>query len=137
MIAFLGTGLLGAGFVQALLRRGETVHVWNRSFAKADALTGAGARAFAEPAEAVRGAERVHLTLSDDAAVDEVLERARPGFGAEVLLVDHTTTAPTRVVRAACFFGHVLRFSLAAYSRPGMNARPSCESRPDSSWVRW
>ncbi|MCY1054018.1 NAD(P)-dependent oxidoreductase [Nannocystis sp. SCPEA4] len=95
MIAFLGTGLLGAGFVQALLRRGETVHVWNRSFAKAEALTGAGARAFADPAEAVRGAERVHLTLSDDAAVDEVLERARPGFGAEVLLVDHTTTAPT------------------------------------------
>ncbi|MFZ6178144.1 NAD(P)-dependent oxidoreductase [Nannocystis pusilla] len=95
MIAFLGTGLLGAGFVRALLRRGETVHVWNRSPAKAEALTADGARAFADPAEAARGAERVHLVLSDDAAVDEVLERVRPALAPEVILVDHTTTSPT------------------------------------------
>src|SRR5262245_41698332 len=94
MIAFLGTGLLGTGFVRAALRRGEKVHVWNRTPEKARALEPDGAVAFADPAEAVRGAARVHLVLSDDASVDEVLERARPGLGAGVTVVDHTTTSP-------------------------------------------
>ncbi|HEY8207201.1 MAG TPA: NAD(P)-dependent oxidoreductase [Myxococcaceae bacterium] len=93
MIAFLGTGLLGSGFVRALRGRGEAVNVWNRSAEKARALEAIGARAFDDPAEAVRGASRVHLALSDDAAVDEVLERARPGLAPGAILVDHTTTS--------------------------------------------
>jgi 3-hydroxyisobutyrate dehydrogenase len=95
MIAFFGMGLLGSGFVRALRQRGEDVHVWNRSPAKAKALEAYGARAFESPADAVRGAARVHLTLSDDAAVDETLERARPGFDPSLRVVDHTTTTKT------------------------------------------
>jgi 3-hydroxyisobutyrate dehydrogenase len=95
MIAYFGTGLLGAGFVRALRKRGEDVRVWNRTASKAKALEADGAKAFDDPAEAARGAARVHLTLSDDAAVDETLERARPGFAKDVVLVDHTTTSPT------------------------------------------
>ena len=95
MITFFGTGLLGSGFVRALRRRGEEVQVWNRTPAKARALEADGARAFEDAAEAARGAARIHLSLSDDAAVDDVLERARPGFGPGVILVDHTTTSPT------------------------------------------
>jgi 3-hydroxyisobutyrate dehydrogenase len=93
MIAFFGMGLLGSNFVRALRRRGEDVHVWNRSPDKATALEAEGARAFAEPAEAARGAARVHLTLPDDAIVDDVLERARPGLAADVVLIDHSTTS--------------------------------------------
>lgn len=94
MIAFLGTGMLGSGFVRAFRRRGEEVHVWNRSPDKARALDDAGAEAFDKPADAVRGAERIHITLSDDAAVDAVLEQARSGIGEDAIIVDHTTTAP-------------------------------------------
>src|SRR5580692_1235172 len=94
MIAFFGTGMLGSGFVRALRRRGEEVHVWNRTVEKARTLEADGARAFEDPAAAARGASRVHLTLSDDTAVDDVLERARTGFGKDVVLVDHTTTSP-------------------------------------------
>ncbi|HEY1957094.1 MAG TPA: NAD(P)-binding domain-containing protein [Polyangiaceae bacterium] len=94
-IAFFGMGLLGANFVRAMRRRGEAVHVWNRSKEKARALEADGAKAFDDAADAVRGASRVHLTLSDDAAVDAVLEAARPGFEKNVVLVDHTTTSPT------------------------------------------
>jgi 3-hydroxyisobutyrate dehydrogenase len=101
VIAWFGTGLLGSSFVRALLRRGEDVRVWNRTPAKARALEAEGARAADDPAEAARGARRVHLTLSDDAAVDEVLERARPGFASDVVLVDHTTTSPTGVAERA------------------------------------
>jgi 3-hydroxyisobutyrate dehydrogenase len=93
MIAFFGMGLLGSNFVRALRRRGEDVHVWNRTAEKAAALESIGARAFSDPADAARGATRIHLTLSDDAAVDDVLERARPGFATGVVLVDHTTTS--------------------------------------------
>ena len=93
MIAFFGMGLLGSNFVRALRSRGEDVQVWNRSPDKATALEAAGARAFAEPADAARGAVRVHVTLPDDAIVDEVLERARPGIAANAVIVDHSTTS--------------------------------------------
>jgi 3-hydroxyisobutyrate dehydrogenase len=86
-------GMLGSGFTRALRRRGEDVHVWNRTLAKAQALEADGARAFPLPADAARGAERIHLSLSDDAAVDDVLERAREGFAPGVVIVDHTTTS--------------------------------------------
>ncbi len=91
MIAFFGTGLLGSGFVRALRRRGEVVHVWNRTVDKARPLGEVGARVFDDPVEAARGAERVHLSLSDDAAVDSMLERAKPTG----VIVDHTTTSAT------------------------------------------
>ena len=92
MIAFFGMGLLGTNFVRALRGRGEDVQVWNRSPDKATALEADGARAFADPADAARGATRVHVTLPDDAVVDEVLERARPGFGPTTVIIDHSTT---------------------------------------------
>jgi 3-hydroxyisobutyrate dehydrogenase-like beta-hydroxyacid dehydrogenase len=93
-IAFLGTGLLGAAFVEAALARGETVTVWNRTPAKARALEALGARAAATPAEAVVGAERVHLVLRDDAVVEEVIDAFRPGLGPDAVIIDHTTTLP-------------------------------------------
>jgi 3-hydroxyisobutyrate dehydrogenase len=94
VIAFLGIGLLGSNFVRALRRRGEDVQVWNRTPARARALGADGALAFDDPAAAVRGAARVHVTLSDDAAVDDVLERVRPGLAPGAVVVDHTTTSP-------------------------------------------
>lgn len=101
MIAFFGMGMLGSGFVRALRRRGEEVQVWNRTHAKAVALEADGARAFASPADAARGATRIHLSLSDDAAVDDVLERARPGFAPGVVIVDHTTTSASGTAERA------------------------------------
>ena len=94
MIAFLGSGLLGSNFVRAMLSRGEQVHVWNRSASKAKALEQYGAIAFDSVEDAVRGADRIHVTLSDDAAVDDVLEHARTGIRDGVAIVDHTTTSP-------------------------------------------
>ncbi|HZO92152.1 MAG TPA: NAD(P)-dependent oxidoreductase [Candidatus Baltobacteraceae bacterium] len=98
MIAYLGTGLLGAGFVRKLLERGEDVHVWNRTPEKARALEADGAKAFDNAADAVRGANRIHLTLSDDAAVDAVLEPLAGVVLPTALIIDHTTTAPTPTV---------------------------------------
>jgi 3-hydroxyisobutyrate dehydrogenase len=101
MIAFFGTGMLGSGFTRAWRKRGEQVAVWNRTHDKAVALEAFGAKAFEDPAEAARGASRVHLSLSDDAAVDETLERALPGLSPDVVIVDHTTTTATGTVARA------------------------------------
>jgi len=95
MIAFLGMGLLGSNFVRALRQRGESVQVWSRNAKRARALAETGAVVCDSPEAAAHGARRIHLALSDDAAVDEVLERTRPGFEKDVVVVDHTTTSPT------------------------------------------
>lgn len=113
MIAFYGMGLLGSNFVRALRKRApsEQVRVWNRTHAKAAALEAVGAVACSDPAEAAKGATRIHLTLSDDAAVDDVLERARPGLSPDVLIVDHTTTSTHgTVARVARWKERGLRF---------------------------
>ena len=92
-IAFLGTGLMGSGFVRRLRATGHEVNVWNRSAAKARVLEADGAHAFDDPAVALAGAERIHLSLSDDASVDAVLEPLAAAIPAATWIVDHTTTA--------------------------------------------
>lgn len=124
MIAYFGTGLLGSGFVQKLLERGETVHVWNRSPEKAKELEKHGAKAFADPAEAVKGASQLHLTLSDDAAVDSVLEPLAGIIDRETIVVDHTTTAPTPTgERARRWIGRGYTFVHAPVFMGPKNAR--------------
>lgn len=93
MKAFLGTGLLGSGFIKAMLKRGEQVQVWNRTFSKAKALESDGAKAFDNVADAVKGAEVIHLALKEDQSVNEVLEKAKRGFNPGVMIIDHTTTS--------------------------------------------
>jgi len=94
-IAFFGTGLMGSGFVRRLRATGHEVNVWNRSGAKARALEADGARAFDDPAAALAGVERIHLSLSDDASVDAVLEPIAAVIPKATWIVDHTTTAVT------------------------------------------
>lgn len=123
MITFLGTGLLGGNFVRALRRRGEAVQVWNRTAGKAAALAEVGAVPCADPAAAVRGAARVHLALSDDAAVDAVLEAARPGLAPGVALVDHSTTSATgTAARAARWAARGVTFQHAPVFMGPVNA---------------
>ncbi|MEP7380917.1 MAG: NAD(P)-dependent oxidoreductase [Gemmatimonadota bacterium] len=101
-VTFLGTGLLGTGFVEGMLERGtNSVRVWNRTRAKAEPLAAKGATVLDTPAEAVRGAARVHLILLDDATVDATIDALRPGLGSGVVLVDHTTNLPALVAARA------------------------------------
>jgi len=93
-IAFLGTGLLGAAFAEAAAQRGDTVTAWNRSPDKVRQLAQFGVKPATSPADAVRGASRVHLVLKDDAVVEEVIAAARPALAPDAVLIDHTTTLP-------------------------------------------
>jgi 3-hydroxyisobutyrate dehydrogenase len=94
-VAFIGTGLLGSGMVEGMLRRGDQVVVWNRTESKARALEKIGARVAEAPADAVASAERIHMTLPDDAIVDEIVTAFTPRLRKGAIIVDHSTTAPT------------------------------------------
>jgi 3-hydroxyisobutyrate dehydrogenase len=103
-VAFIGTGLLGSAMVEGMLKRGDSVTVWNRTESKARALEAAGAKVAASAADAVAGAERVHLTLPDDEVVNAIGESLAPSLRPDATVVDHSTTSPrstkTRIARA-------------------------------------
>lgn len=94
-VAFLGTGLLGSGMVEAMLARGDRVTVWNRTASKAHALERFGAIVAATPEEAVAAADHVHMALPDDAVVDEMLTRCAPHLRKHAAVLDHSTTSPS------------------------------------------
>lgn len=96
-IALLGTGLLGHAFAENLLDKGHTVRVWNRTRDKLTGLVARGALAAETPADCVRGVDRVHLVLSEDSAVDDVIAQLRDGLAADVPVIDHSTNLPSKV----------------------------------------
>jgi 3-hydroxyisobutyrate dehydrogenase-like beta-hydroxyacid dehydrogenase len=94
-LAFIGLGGMGAGMALCLRRAGFPLVVHNRTAAKAVPLAEAGARVAASAAEAAGGARIVVLSLSDEAAVEQVLfgelsGRLLPG----ALVVDTSTVSP-------------------------------------------
>jgi len=102
--AFLGMGLLGSNFVKAMLKKGDTVQVWNRTTSKAKALEQYGAKAFDNVYEAIQGANVVHVTLKDDASVDEVLATAAKGLQHEATIIDHTTTSVKGAIQRTAYW---------------------------------
>lgn len=82
-IAVLGAGLMGAPMAHNLAAAGMNVRVWNRTEAKAEALssTHAGLTAVATPAEAASGADVVLTMLFDAEAVHSAM--AGPDGGLE------------------------------------------------------
>ena len=96
-VAVLGMGLLGRGFAENLLTKGNTVQVWNRTASRSQPLVEKGAIAGATPTEAVRGASRVHLVLAEDTAVDAVIADLRAGLAQDAYVIDHSTNLPAGV----------------------------------------
>jgi len=84
--------------IEGMRKRGEHVRIWNRTAEKARALGHAlgqeGVEVCTDAADAVRGAARVHIAVSDDAAVDTVLEGLTGKLEAKTPVIDHSTTSP-------------------------------------------
>jgi 3-hydroxyisobutyrate dehydrogenase len=71
-IAFIGTGIMGAGMAHNLLEAGHSLTVWNRTAAKAQPLVEAGARWANSPAEAAAEVDVIISIVGDDEASREV-----------------------------------------------------------------
>ena len=89
-VAFLGLGQMGSRMASRLVTAGHDVTVWNRTRAKAEAVTGA--RVADTPAAAAAGADVVVTMLADPAAVQAVVAAMdlRPG----TVLVEMSTIGP-------------------------------------------
>jgi 3-hydroxyisobutyrate dehydrogenase-like beta-hydroxyacid dehydrogenase len=72
-IAFLGLGVMGSGMAGTLLKAGYELTVWSRNPAHAEPLVVRGAKQAGDIAAAAREAEVIIYSLSDDAAVEQIV----------------------------------------------------------------
>jgi len=101
-IGFLGLGTMGAPLANNLRRSGHAVTIWNRNALRMEALAKKGARRAATPRECATGRDLVFTCLSDENAVEAVLEGADgvlAGLAKGDVLID-TSTAGTRSARS-------------------------------------
>ncbi|WP_267422272.1 MULTISPECIES: NAD(P)-dependent oxidoreductase [unclassified Curtobacterium] len=107
----LGTGAMGAGVAQSLLREGHDVTVWNRSRERAEPLAEHGATVADDAGSAVAQAEVVLLTLFDADAVVDVLEQAAGDAPTDAVWVQASTVGvegSDTVVQIAAKYGITL-----------------------------
>src|SRR4051812_47450259 len=95
-IGWIGTGLMGSRMAANLLKAGHAVTVWNRTRAKVEPLLAQGAAWAGSPAALAGAADVLMTSLTDAAAVGDVLLRQgaaaalRPGS----LMIDLSSIAP-------------------------------------------
>lgn len=99
-VGIIGTGIMGGGMAEQLLRKGYPVVVWNRNAAKTQPLIALGATKAASPAELAAQSDAIIVVVRDDAAVREVvlgsagaLAKARPG----TTFINSSTVTPRLV----------------------------------------
>ncbi len=103
-IAFIGTGVMGRSMAGHLQKAGHSLHVYNRTKEKAQALIDAGARWHDSAGSAAAEADFVITIVGFPADVEQtylapdgVIARAKPG----AVLIDMTTSSPLLAVRIA------------------------------------
>jgi len=101
-IGFIGLGTMGSGMASNLLKAGHKLTVWNRSVEKCEPFARKGARVADTPADAVRDAELVMYSLSNDQAVEEVVFGEKgilSGIKAGQIAIDMSTVLPATSLR--------------------------------------
>ncbi|MYS78853.1 NAD(P)-dependent oxidoreductase [Embleya scabrispora] len=102
-VAVLGTGIIGAAIARNLSRNDFAVRAWNRTPAKAAALTADGATAVDTPADAVSGADIVVTVLNDGPRVLDAMRAAVPGLRAGTVWVQISTVGVDALDELAVF----------------------------------
>ena len=103
-VAILGLGTMGAGMAANLLKAGFSVRVYNRTAAKARALTATGAHFASTPPEASHGASVIISMLADDAASREVWLGENGALAAATsgaTLIESSTVSPAWIAELA------------------------------------
>ena len=95
-IAVLGTGAMGAGMAQSLLRDGFDVTVWNRTPERAEPLTDDGAVVALDPVAAVADADVVMAMLFDTESTVSVMETVLPNLRDGAAVSYTHLTLPTK-----------------------------------------
>lgn len=96
-IGFIGLGIMGRGMAHNLLEAGYDLTVWNRTAARMDEFTRAGAHAAASPADVAARCDIILICVSDTPDVVAVVNGEHgvlAGLSAGKLVVDHSTISP-------------------------------------------
>lgn len=97
-VTLIGLGPMGQAMVRTLLAAGHPVTVWNRTPSRADALVTEGALLAATPSEAVAASDVVLLSLTDYAAMYDVLGSASDALrGRTIVNLSSDTPGATRI----------------------------------------
>lgn len=101
-ISYLGLGTMGSGMAANLLKAGYNLTVWNRRAEKCGLFRKKGARIADTPSDAVRDAELVMYSLSNDQAVEEVVFGPKgilSGIREGQVAIDMSTVLPATSLR--------------------------------------
>jgi 3-hydroxyisobutyrate dehydrogenase-like beta-hydroxyacid dehydrogenase len=112
-ISYLGLGTMGSGMASNLLKAGYELTVWNRSGEKCEPFARKGAHIADSPVDAVRDADLVMYSLSNDQAVEEVVFGPKGilgGIKEGQIAIDMSTVLPATSLREQ-----------AAYSKRGVD----------------
>src|SRR4030081_478296 len=101
-ISYLGLGTMGSGMASNLLKAGYDLTVWNRSAEKCETFARKNARVAETPGDAVRDADLVMYSLSNDQAVEDVVFGAKgilSGINEGRIAIDMSTVLPAMSLR--------------------------------------
>jgi 3-hydroxyisobutyrate dehydrogenase-like beta-hydroxyacid dehydrogenase len=101
-ISYLGLGTMGSGMASNLLKAGYDLTVWNRSADKCEPFARKGARVAETPGDAVRDADLIMYSLSNDQAVEDVVFGAKgilSGINEGRIAIDMSTVLPAMSLR--------------------------------------
>lgn len=101
-IGWIGTGIMGAAMAARVQAAGHTLHVFNRTRAKAEPLLGRGAQWCANPAAVAQASEIIFTMVGFPSDVEETYFGAHGLFAAKksaVTLVADLTTSPPELAR--------------------------------------
>ncbi len=126
-IAVLGLGTMGTGMAKNLLKAGFSVSVYNRTRAKTEPLSAAGARIADTPADAARDAEVAISMLSDEDASRKTwtgTHGALSGMKPGAVIVESSTVTPAWIAELA---GLSSEHSLSLLDAPVTGSRAQAE----------
>src|SRR5512143_4333335 len=101
-IGFVGLGTMGEPIANNLRKAGHDITVWNRTVAKANHIVSKGGKLAATARDCATGRDLVFLCVSDEQAVEAVLEGADgvlAGLAEGDILID-LSTCGTRMTRS-------------------------------------
>jgi len=96
-LGFIGLGTMGRGMVKRLLAAGHTVHGYNRTKSKAQALIAAGMKWAETPAQAARAGDVVFSMVTDTNALRAITsgpDGILPALGPGKTYIDMSTVSP-------------------------------------------
>lgn len=127
-LTVIGLGPMGQAMAAALLERGYDVTLWNRTASRADALVARGARLAPSVEEALAANELVVLSLTDYAAMYDLLGPAEAALAGRVL-VNLSSDTPEEARKAARWAAERGAVQLTG----GVTVPPSGIGRPESA----